>query len=100
MTVRTLYGESELDIPKGVQSSDVLSLRGEGFQRLGRKGRGDHMFLVHVRTPTKLTPDEERLFGELLEIEREKAEKNGAGRKEENGAGKKGILDKLGSLWG
>ena len=98
--VRTLYGESELDIPKGVQSSDVLRLRGEGFQRLGRKGRGDHMFLVHVQTPTKLTPDEERIFGELLEIEREKAEKNGAGRAEENGAGKKGILGKLSSLWG
>ncbi len=98
--VRTLYGESELEIPKGVQSSDVLRLRGEGFQRLGRKGRGDHMFLVHVQTPTKLTPDEERLFDELSEIEREKAEKNGAGRAEENGAGKKGILGKLSSLWG
>jgi len=98
--VRTLYGESELDIPKGVQSSDVLRLKGEGFQRLGRKGRGDHMFLVHVRTPTRLTPDEERLFGELSEIEREKAEKNGAGRMDGNGAGKKGILDKLSSLWG
>ena len=98
--VRTLFGESELEIPKGVQSSDVLRLRGEGFQRLGRKGRGDHMFLVHVQTPTKLTADEERLFGELSEIEREKAEKNGAGRAEENGAGKKGILGKLSSLWG
>ena len=98
--VRTLYGESLLDIPKGVQSSEVIRLKGEGFQRLGRSGRGDHMFLVHVETPTKLTPDEERLFGELSEIEREKAEKNGAGRAEENGAGKKGILGKLGSLWG
>lgn len=98
--VRTLYGESDLEIPKGVQSSDVLRLRGEGFQLLGRKGRGDHMFLVHVRTPTKLTSDEERLFGELSEIEREKAEKNGAGGAAENGAEKKGILDKLSSLWG
>ena len=98
--VRTLHGESVLDIPKGVQSSEVIRLKGEGFQRLGRSGRGDHMFLVHVETPTKLTPDEERLFGELSEIEREKAENNGAGRAEENGAGKKGILGKLGSLWG
>ena len=97
--VRTLYGESELEIPQGVQSSDVLRLRGEGFQRLGRRGRGDHMFLVHVLTPTKLTPDEEKLFGELSEIEREKAEKNGAGGAGENGAGKKGILGKLSSLW-
>lgn len=96
--VRTLYGESELEIPQGVQSSDVLSLKGEGFQRLGRRGRGDHMFLVHVLTPTKLTPDEEKLFGELSEIEREKAEKNGAGGAGENGAGK-GILGKLSSLW-
>ncbi len=98
--VRTLYGESELEIPRGVQSSDVLSLRGEGFERLGRKGRGDHMFLVQVRTPTKLTPDEERLFGELSEIEREKMERNGVGGTGENGTGKKGILDKLSSLWG
>ena len=98
--VRTLYGESELEIPKGVQSSDVLRLRGEGFQRLGRRGRGDHVFLVHVQTPTRLTPDEEKLFGELSEIEREKAEKNGTGGAAGNGAGEKGILDKLSSLWG
>lgn len=90
--VRTLYGESEIDIPQGVQSSEVIRLRGEGFQRLGRSGRGDHVFLVHVRTPTKLTPDEERLFAELSEIEREKAERNGDG--------KKGVFDRLSSLWG
>ena len=58
------------------------------------------MFLVHVRTPTRLTSDEERLFGELSEIEREKAEKNGTGGVAGNGAGKKGILGKLSSLWG
>ncbi len=89
--VRTLYGEADLRIPKGVQSSEVLRLEGEGFQRLGGGGRGDHMFMVHVRTPTKLTPDEERLFGELAELERGKAERNGAG--------KKGVFSKLGSLW-
>ncbi len=88
--VRTLYGESELEIPRGVQSSEVLRLRGEGFARLDGRGRGDHMFLVQVCTPSKLTSEEERLFGELAEIERDKAEKNG----------KKGVLGKLGSLWG
>ena len=97
--VRTLYGESDLEIPPGVQSSDVLRLRGEGFQRLGSRGRGDHMFLVHVRTPRRLTLEEEKLFGELSEIERRKTERNGAGSTGENGAGKKGILDRLSSLW-
>lgn len=92
MKVRTLHGESEIEIPQGVQSSEVIRLRGEGFPRLGRRGRGDHIFLVHVRTPTKLTPDEERLFAELSEIERGKAEKNGAGEK--------GVFDRLSSLWG
>ncbi len=89
--VRTLYGESELDIPKGVQSSEAIRLKGEGFQHLGRRGRGDHVFLVRVQTPTNLTPDEERLFGELSEIDRERA-----GR---NGGGKKGVFAKLSSLW-
>lgn len=90
--VRTLYGESELEIPRGVQSSEVVRLKGEGFRRLRGGGRGDHIFLVRVRTPTKLTPEEEKLFAELSEIERGKAE--------ENGAGKKGVFDRLSSLWG
>ena len=77
---QTLYGTSKLKIPRGLQSGDVIRLRGEGFPVLGRSGRGDHIVQVIVQTPTRLSPKEERLFRELesLEAERKGAKVGGA----------------------
>jgi molecular chaperone DnaJ len=72
---RTLYGTSKLKIPRGLQSGDVIRLRGEGFPVLGRTARGDHIVQVIVQTPARLSPKEERLFRELESLE---AERKGA----------------------
>ena len=69
---QTVYGTSKLKIPRGLQSGDVISLRGEGFPVLGRTGRGDHVVQVIVQTPTRLSPKEERLFRELESLEAER----------------------------
>ncbi len=65
--VPTLDGEEELVIPAGIQTGEVLRLKGKGVPRLRRNGRGDQLVMVHVRTPTRLTAQQKRLFKELSE---------------------------------
>ncbi|MBT4092996.1 MAG: J domain-containing protein, partial [Nitrospinaceae bacterium] len=67
--VKTLYGESKLKVPRGVQPGDLLRLRGEGFPVPGRKAKGDHVVQILVRTPTKLSSKAEKLFKELASLE-------------------------------
>jgi molecular chaperone DnaJ len=69
VNVKTLYGESKLKVPRGVQPGDLLRLRGEGFPVPGRKTKGDHVVQILVRTPTKLSSKAEKLFRELASLE-------------------------------
>ena len=93
--VKTLYGKSKLKVPKGTQGGETLVLRGEGFPVMGRKAKGDHIVQVFVRTPTRLSPKEERLFREMAALEGERE-----ARKEKVAGVKKGFLDAAGSLGG
>src|SRR3990170_2667321 len=63
--VPTIDGTSRLRIPPGTQTGTILRLRGKGLPRFQRTGRGDQLVRVIVRTPTRLTPEERRLFEEL-----------------------------------
>jgi molecular chaperone DnaJ len=67
--IPTVYGEEPLSIPAGIQSGDVLTLRGKGLPQLGGGGRGDQHVRVHVWTPTELTPEQEEIFRQLAELE-------------------------------
>ncbi len=67
--VPTVYGPEKVRIPAGVQSGEVLTLRGKGLPHLGQGGRGDQHVRVHVWTPTTLTPEQEELFRRLAELE-------------------------------
>ncbi|MEE8594476.1 MAG: DnaJ C-terminal domain-containing protein, partial [Gemmatimonadota bacterium] len=53
--VPTIDGESELEIPAGIQSGQALRLRGRGMPRLRGQGRGDLIVRVLVWTPTRLS---------------------------------------------
>lgn len=69
--IRTLIGEKiKYDLPRGVQSHDVVKLSGHGMP--GRRGarRGDLMVQVVVDTPQRLSPDQERLYRELAELDK------------------------------
>jgi molecular chaperone DnaJ len=90
VTIRTLYGESMLSVPAGIQSGEVIRLRGEGFPNPGRRNKGDHIVQILVQTPTGLSSKEEKLFRELGELETES---------EKVGGTKKGIVDWLRGLW-
>ena len=59
ITVPTLDGETELDIPAGTQPGDTLTVRGKGMPRLEDRGTGDVIAHVKLQVPTSLTPQEE-----------------------------------------
>lgn len=67
LPVRTLDGETEVEIDAGTQPGHVIPLRGEGVPVLGRRGRGDHLVHVEVVVPKKLDARQEELLRELAE---------------------------------
>ena len=67
--VPTILGEARLSVPAGIQSGQVLRLRGEGMPRLRAAGRGDQLVRVHVWTPTDLNREQRAVLEKLAEIE-------------------------------
>jgi molecular chaperone DnaJ len=65
MTVETLEGPVELELPAGVQPGEVRVLKGRGMPVLQGFGRGDHRVLVNVLVPRRLTDEQRRLLGEF-----------------------------------
>src|SRR3954453_19125249 len=65
LSLKTLDGETDLDIKPGTQSGSVLTLRAQGAPRLRANGRGNLLVHVEVKTPTKLDPEQEKLLREL-----------------------------------
>ena len=63
--VPTVDGPSRLKIPAGSQPGKVFNLKGKGVPHLRGAGRGDQLVVVAVETPTKLTPEQRKLFEEL-----------------------------------
>ena len=79
--VPTLNGERKLSIPKGVESGEILRIRGEGFPKMRGYGRGDEVVQVVVRTPKNLTKRQEELLKEFEEIGRRKDKEGDGWRK-------------------
>ena len=67
-----------LAVPGGTQTGTIFRLRGKGLPRLGTAGRGDIHVRVHVWTPGRLTPEQERLFQELSKVEGQPPSEEGA----------------------
>lgn len=78
--VPTVTSSAHLTIPAGVQSGEVLRLRGHGLPALHGNGKGDQLVRVRVWTPRKLNKEQERLFRELLEMEDAPPENAGQGQ--------------------
>ena len=58
-----------ISIPAGTQAGEVFRIRGRGLPALGGNRRGDVLARVRVYTPTKLSPEERKLFEELMRLE-------------------------------
>jgi len=63
--VPTPFGDTVLKVPHGTQTGTVFRLKGKGLPRVGNSGKGDLHVRVHVWTPVKLTPEQERLLKEM-----------------------------------
>ena len=63
--VPTLDGKAKLKIPAGIQSSQLLRMRGKGFPRMRGSSRGDQLMRVHVETPQKISSNQKKLLEEL-----------------------------------
>ncbi len=80
--VKTVDGEETLHIPQGVENGDRLLIKGKGVPYLYKEGqRGNHYVTIKIKTPKKLSKEEEKLYKELFEI----------GKSEK----KNGIIDKV-----
>jgi molecular chaperone DnaJ len=62
VTVPTLDGDEEVEIPAGTQPNAVIMLRGRGMPSLRRGRRGDQRVLVNVVVPRNLDDDQRELL--------------------------------------
>lgn len=63
--VPTLDGKAKLKIPAGIQSSQLLRMRGKGFPRMRGSSRGDQLMRVHVDTLQKLSSKQKKLLDDF-----------------------------------
>ena len=70
ITIRTLDGQKDISIPKGLQSGDKVRIKGAGIPSLANSSvRGDHIVIVTVQIPTKLSNEEKNLYEKLYELQ-------------------------------
>ncbi|MBM3285341.1 MAG: molecular chaperone DnaJ [Candidatus Aminicenantes bacterium] len=74
--IRCLDGEVEaVKIPAGIQSGEVLKLKGRGIKGLHSHKKGDLFVKVLVRTPVHLTREQKELLRQLAELRGEKLDR-------------------------
>ncbi len=71
--VKTLDGDKEIVVQAGVQSGNSIRIKGAGVPYISRPSqRGEHIVVVAVKTPTKLSDEERNLYKKLYEIQNHK----------------------------
>ena len=88
VTVPTLDGVVEYDIPEGTQSGSVFRLRGKGVPMLRGKGRGDQYVTVEIEIPKNLSNKQKDILKQF------EAEVEGKNYKKQ-----KSFLDKMKELF-
>ncbi|KAF7124887.1 hypothetical protein RHSIM_Rhsim12G0190700 [Rhododendron simsii] len=69
--VKTVEGDTELQIPPGTQPGDVLVLAKKGAPKLNRPSiRGDHLFTIKVTIPKRISAKERGVLEELAFLTR------------------------------
>jgi len=66
VSVPTIDGRADLQIPAGTQPETQFRLRGHGFPRLRGTARGDLLVTAHVEIPRSLSSRERDLAREAL----------------------------------
>ncbi len=68
LSVPTVEGSEEVQVPAGTQSGHEIRLRGRGVPRLRGNGRGDLHVIVTPVVPHKLSKRERELLSQLNEV--------------------------------
>lgn len=68
ISVETLDGPRTVDVERGAQSGQTVTLRGLGVTHLRVGGRGDLIVHLDVQTPRSLTDEQEALLRQLAEL--------------------------------
>ncbi len=72
VSVASLDGPTNLDVPDGTQTGALLRLKGKGMPRLGSKHHGDLYVVARVVTPTRLTRQQKDALKEFQRLEKER----------------------------
>ncbi|WP_435125887.1 molecular chaperone DnaJ [Halobaculum sp. D14] len=67
VTLDTLDGAVEFDVPAGTQSGETFRLQGKGMPRLRGRGRGDLYVQVQVATPDDLNDEQREALKQFAE---------------------------------
>ena len=84
--VPCIGGTTNVKIPAGIQSGDIIRVKGKGLPEVNSRRIGDLIVNINVWTPKKLSKEEEKIMNDLLESENFKPKP---------GANDKGIFDKI-----
>lgn len=66
--IPTLHSHTQLKIPSGTQPGASFRIAGEGLPDLRGNSRGDLVVEVNLKTPTQLSPQQEKLLKEFLKL--------------------------------
>ena len=69
LTIPSLTGEVELQVPAGTQPDTQLVMRNRGIRKINSAGRGHQYIHLKVVVPRDLTPETRALIEKLAEIE-------------------------------
>ncbi|HTZ99156.1 MAG TPA: molecular chaperone DnaJ [Candidatus Aquilonibacter sp.] len=78
LSVPSLRGEEELDIPEGTESGQIFRLKGQGLPN-PHGGKGDLYVNIHVVIPSKLSREQKRLLeqlGQTMKVENRPVERS------------------------
>jgi molecular chaperone DnaJ len=67
ITVQTLEGEMEFNIPEGTETESRFKIRGKGVPSLSGNNRGDLQFTVHIDVPRKLNETQKELLKQFAD---------------------------------
>jgi len=68
LEIPTLNGIANLKIPSGIQSGQILRMKGKGFPRIRRSSKGDQLVKIQVETPKKLSSNAKKIMKELSSV--------------------------------
>ena len=69
VTARTLYGEEEVLIKKGIQDNEKIILRGKGMPKFNSNSYGDQIMHIKIKIPKTLVGEELKLIERFQQIQ-------------------------------